>query len=680
MTGNTALQQLASKTTVSARLRLCACVIASVLLVSGCASQRERLANSIGKRANLSLPENHSSFINRWYAGVALGGTQLDPDLDGIGFTLQKGNALGTQMRLGYDLHNLFSVEMDTSVLGAAEFESTAEVKYTSLTASGLIYGLTGNSNRSRRQDWSAFARLGYSYSSSDSNVQVLDGRDLSGAVFGLGVEYGMANGLGLRMEATRFHDEAMLVGLGAVYRFGNRKTGRPSLLGKKKNLTDQQEYYAGESTSARDYTRSTSGEPMLQAGLPGVLQQGEDPAVNTTLTPRVSAAAAQQYLSKVVVATVKDLDGDGVSNESDECANTRPGTSVDVEGCGLFDGVIEGVTFANGSAGLNSTSKRILDRLATRLVAFPEVRVEVQAHSDDKGPESINKSVSETRAKAVRSYLIRHGVSPEQLEAVGMGESRPRSDAKDEYGRLANRRIELLTLPDLDIVPRHVTMITPKVDPSAAPYGSIAAKAAAKAAASAAATTAAKTAARADTQRVNGSPASAMAAISTTRKTASNNGAGTNSSKNPQQLPADAEPSLAAASTVEPVDLLPAPVDVPGLGLNGVLPGVAFDGRTDKLSTGSETALNGVVSGLTQHPTARVAIMVHTDNQGTEEENLDLSARQATAISAWLSERGIDKNRMEIEGYGESLPVVQNISEADRQRNRRVELRVISK
>ena len=653
MTGNTAQLYLAS---TSVPVRLCTCLLASVLLLGGCASQRERLSDSVGKRVNLSLPENHSSFMSRWYAGVSMGGSKLDPDLDGIGFTVQKGTSVGTQMRLGYDLHNLFSVEMDTSVLGSAEFESTAEVEYTSLTASGLIYGLTGNSNRSRRQDWSAFARLGYSYSASSSNVQVLDGRDLSGPVVGLGVEYGMANGLGLRMEATHFHDEALFVGLGAVYRFGNKETGRPSLFAKKKNHADQPEHLAGDSGSPRDHRIASSAGPKLQAGLPGVLQQGENPAVKTTLTPRVPAAAGQEYLRKVVVATVKDLDGDGVSNESDECANTRAGTSVDSEGCGLFDGVIEGVTFNNGSAGLNATSKRILDRVATRLMAFPEVRVEVQAHSDDKGPDSINQSVSETRANAVVRYLVRHGVSPEQLEAAGMGESRPRSDAKDEYGRLANRRIELLTLPDLDIVPRHVTMIAPQIAPDAAPYGSVAA-----------------------TQQINRTPASAMAALSTAKQ-ATTNKVRKKSLIKAENGPAASEPSLAAANTVLSVELLPAPVDVPGLSLNGVLEGVSFEGRTDKLSTGSQNALNDVVAGLKQHPTARVAIMVHTDNQGTDEENLDLSARQASAVSDWLAQQGIDKKRMEIEGYGESLPVVQNISEADRQRNRRVELRVLSR
>ena len=618
-------------------LRFCACLIVITMVLSGCASQRDRLSSSIGKRVNLKLPENDSSFINRWYAGVSLGSSDLEPELSEVGFSLQEGRTVGTQMTLGYDLHNLFSVEFDTSVLGSAELEATAEVEYTSLSASGIIYGLNGRSNRSRREKWSGFARLGYSFSTAASNVQVLDGRDLSGAIIGLGVEYGMANGIGLRMEATRFHDEAMLVGFGAVYRFGSKAKGRPAIFAKKKRIEDSPEYLAGEAVA------QVADEPALLAGLPGVLQQGKNPAVDTSLTPRAPAAQGQQYLSKIVVATVKDLDGDGVSNEADECADTRPGTSVDAQGCGLFDGVIEGVTFENGSAGLNSTSKRILDRLAIRLMAFPEVRVEVQAHSDEKGPASINKSVSETRANAVARYLQRHGVDPKQLEAVGVGEARPRSEDDTEYGRLANRRIELKTLPDLDIVPRHVTLVQP--------------------------------AAAVTTHQINSSAGSAVTALSTAKR--SNKVATTRK----KQAAASSEPSLAAAKAQKsPINVLPAPVDLPGFSLNGVLEGVEFEGRSDKISRNSSDALRKVLSGLQKHPSARIAIMAHTDNQGTEDENLDLSARQAKAISAYLIDQGIDRNRLEIEGYGASLPVVQNISEADRERNRRIELRVISK
>jgi len=194
-------------------------VMSVCVLLAGCASQRELINESVIKR--VGLPANTADFRNRWYAGAAVGSSRLDPDLSDVSFTLQQGNSVGTQFRLGYDLHSLLSLELDSSVLGGAELESTAEVEYTSFALSGLVYAVAGKRNRSRRQKWSAFGRFGLGLSSASSNVQPLDGRDLSGVVLRLGVEYGLANGLGLRFEATRLHDEAIFAGLGAVYRFG---------------------------------------------------------------------------------------------------------------------------------------------------------------------------------------------------------------------------------------------------------------------------------------------------------------------------------------------------------------------------------------------------------------------------------------------------------------------------
>lgn len=639
-------QTTATRQGLSLKSVLLTCLALAAITVSGCAAQRDRLSNVIGER--VVVPDNKKSFMKRWYAGASLGGSNLDPDLSNVGFSLKKGSSVGSQMRIGYDLHNLMSLEFDTAVLGTAEMEATAEVEYTSFAASGLLYGLTGNSNRSRRQDWSAFMRLGYGQSSVASNVQVIDGKDLSGAIFGLGVEYGMPNGIGLRMEATRYHDEASFVGLGAIYRFGSKEKGHPVIFAKKATMESQSDYTAGESGVATAARVSRPDEPPVQAGLPGVLQQGKAPAVDVSTTRRLPANQSQNYIQKVVVATVKDLDGDGVSNDADECANTRPGTSVDYQGCGLFDGVVEGLSFENGSARLGPTTKRILDRLAVRLSAFPEVRVEVQAHTDAKGPDSINQSVSETRANAVVRYLIRQGVSREQLEASGKGETRLLNTEDTEYARIANRRIELETLPDLDIVPKHVTVLAP-------------------------------TARR---QQFNASAGQAVAALASSSKAKSKNipGVKTAAAMQKVQTSAKDEPSLGAATAKSTVDVfVPAPVDVPGASLNGQLEGVSFEGRTDKFGASTASALQTLATELKSYSTTRVAIMVHTDDLGSDKEDLDLSMKQATAISKFLIGQGIEQARLELEGYGSNLPVSQNVSEADRALNRRVELRVLA-
>ncbi len=68
---------------------------------------------------------------------------------------------------------------------------------------------------------------------------------------------------------------------------------------------------------------------------------------------------------------------------------------------------------------------------------------------------------------------------------------------------------------------------------------------------------------------------------------------------------------------------------------------------------------------------------MGHTDNFGSDEYNNTLSLSRANAVSEWLINRGIESNRIKIEGYGSKYPIVENNSVENRAINRRVEFKV---
>jgi outer membrane protein OmpA-like peptidoglycan-associated protein len=72
------------------------------------------------------------------------------------------------------------------------------------------------------------------------------------------------------------------------------------------------------------------------------------------------------------------------------------------------------------------------------------------------------------------------------------------------------------------------------------------------------------------------------------------------------------------------------------------------------------------------------ITISGHTDNVGSEEYNKALSLSRAKAVSDWLIAMGIDKNRIQIEGCGAKIPLVENNSDENRAINRRVEFKVI--
>ncbi len=144
------------------------------------------------------------------------------------------------------------------------------------------------------------------------------------------------------------------------------------------------------------------------------------------------------------------DSDSDGVMDNADACPNTAAGTAVDARGCarifeeGKANIVLEGVTFATGSAVLTDEAKVVLDKMAGLLNGAPDVNVEVQGHTDNTGSAAANTRLSGARAEAVRAYLESKGVAAARLSAKGYGPTSPIAENTTAAGRAQNRRVEL--------------------------------------------------------------------------------------------------------------------------------------------------------------------------------------------------------------------------------------------
>jgi OOP family OmpA-OmpF porin len=98
-------------------------------------------------------------------------------------------------------------------------------------------------------------------------------------------------------------------------------------------------------------------------------------------------------------------------------------------------------ITFSGTT--LRSESRALLDKVATVLEGCPDATVEVAGHTDSTGSDAANLRVSEQRAQAVVSYLVRRGVAAERLVPVGYGEAQPLADNGTPEGRARNRRVE---------------------------------------------------------------------------------------------------------------------------------------------------------------------------------------------------------------------------------------------
>lgn len=87
---------------------------------------------------------------------------------------------------------------------------------------------------------------------------------------------------------------------------------------------------------------------------------------------------------------------------------------------------------------------------------------------------------------------------------------------------------------------------------------------------------------------------------------------------------------------------------------------------------------LNQISSVLTEFPSTAIDIYGHTDSTGSDAYNQDLSERRAQSVADYLSSRGVNRVRMATRGFGETqLLVSPERTEADRQANRRVEIRI---
>ena len=135
------------------------------------------------------------------------------------------------------------------------------------------------------------------------------------------------------------------------------------------------------------------------------------------------------------------DSDKDGVPDYLDRCPNTPEGYKVDEKGC-FVEARLE-IHFDVNSAKIKPEYMPEIEKFAKFLKENPNIKVEIQGHTDSTGSEEYNLRLSQKRAEAVRKVLIeKYGISPDRVIAKGYGESMPIAPNDTEEGRAKNRRV----------------------------------------------------------------------------------------------------------------------------------------------------------------------------------------------------------------------------------------------
>src|SRR5262245_1882025 len=102
-------------------------------------------------------------------------------------------------------------------------------------------------------------------------------------------------------------------------------------------------------------------------------------------------------------------------------------------------------VLFDTAKSTLKPGAREKLARVSGILVTHPDLKLEIEGHTDSVGSDSYNQGLSERRAESVRSYLVSQNIAPQTITTEGFGESRPVASNDNAAGRQRNRRVELV-------------------------------------------------------------------------------------------------------------------------------------------------------------------------------------------------------------------------------------------
>lgn len=111
---------------------------------------------------------------------------------------------------------------------------------------------------------------------------------------------------------------------------------------------------------------------------------------------------------------------------------------------------------------------------------------------------------------------------------------------------------------------------------------------------------------------------------------------------------------------------------------LNDYAKTILFDTAKSTFQKQTLPVLEAMAAILKEYPTAKFALEGHTDSDGKDAVNLQLSKDRAAAVKNYLIEKGIAADRLTSEGYGETKPVASNKTKAGKAQNRRVEVKLV--
>jgi outer membrane protein OmpA-like peptidoglycan-associated protein len=168
--------------------------------------------------------------------------------------------------------------------------------------------------------------------------------------------------------------------------------------------------------------------------GVLGGVASKKNPAAGVIIGAVVGGAAG------AAIGAYMDKQAKDIEKEVEGAEVVRVEEGIDI----TFD---SGILFGFDKSDLNPNAKENIAKLGRILNEYPDTRLTIQGHTDNKGDDNYNRQLSAKRADAVRDYLIANGVKGGRLNTVAYGESAPLASNDTEAGRAQNRRVEVIVV-----------------------------------------------------------------------------------------------------------------------------------------------------------------------------------------------------------------------------------------
>lgn len=120
-----------------------------------------------------------------------------------------------------------------------------------------------------------------------------------------------------------------------------------------------------------------------------------------------------------------------------------QPGTNAHFKQNTLGDTVLFGLDQYD----IDAEARRILDSQSQWLMQFPNTRITIEGHADERGTREYNLALGDRRANAAKNYLAARGVSPARITTISYGKERPVALGSDESSWAQNRRAVTIVL-----------------------------------------------------------------------------------------------------------------------------------------------------------------------------------------------------------------------------------------